>query len=465
MFEILVESSIRTAVAAAGVGLLLALFRVRDPALRHSAWKLVLGAAIAMPLLVGGVPEVELAVLPGVDVPDAVQTTVDEFPTIATTTEPAPAFRWTTAYFTIAFIFLARIAIGYGMGIRWVRAAGEFDHRAIPESVPGVRYRSSSRFSVPMTFGSIFPVVLLPEEFRNWNERKQRAVLAHEHAHVRRRDFLTNLIASVTRAVHWMNPLAWWLERHLAHLAEQAADDVAAGRDRRSYAEILIEIAESAGPNRIRAVAMARRSGLGKRIANLSNGRKQTMRSSTRTWTLSLGILALVGAASCMTPTRAASSSSLLAASAQEEAEAAARERREAREQELRILEAELERAQERREVDRATATRQAEVQRELERQRALEERELQREFERADEQRVREREAFLVETRERIQALLDRQNAAEALRRDRNVEVQSLEDQIREAERRVTLVREELRANEERLRMLVEQLEAQEVN
>jgi hypothetical protein len=328
-----------------------------------------------------------------------------------------------------------------------------------------------------MTFGWTFPVVFLPTEFPKWNETKQRTVLAHEHAHIRRRDFLTNLIASLTRAAYWMNPLAWWLERHLAHLAEQAADDLAAGRDRRSYAEILIEIAESAGSNRIRAVSMARRSGLGKRIANLSIGRKQTMRSSTRTWTLSFGILALVGAASCMTPTRAASSSSLMAASVQEEAESAERERREALEQEFQILEAELERAQERREVDRATAARQAEVQRELERQRALEERELQRELERTDEQRVREREALLVETRERIQALeasiaqaqverrLERQNATEALRRERNVEVLSLEDQIREAERRVALVRQELRANEERLRMLVEQLEAQEVN
>ena len=71
-------------------------------------------------------------------------------------------------------------------------------------------------------------------------------MLAHELAHVERRDTVTSLLARINRCIFWFHPLAWWLERKLALTAEQAADDagVQAVGESRKYAEVLLDMAE-----------------------------------------------------------------------------------------------------------------------------------------------------------------------------------------------------------------------------
>ncbi len=55
------------------------------------------------------------------------------------------------------------------------------------------------------------------------------------------------LLAHLNRCLFWFHPLAWWLERTLALTAEHAADDagVLAAGERRKYAEVLLDMAES----------------------------------------------------------------------------------------------------------------------------------------------------------------------------------------------------------------------------
>jgi beta-lactamase regulating signal transducer with metallopeptidase domain len=96
-----------------------------------------------------------------------------------------------------------------------------------------------------LTTGVVAPRILLPAAWRNWPAEKLRAVLAHERAHIVRRDLLVALLAQVNRAVFWFHPVAWWLERTLAVNAEHACDETAAreiGEPRR-YAEVLLEMA------------------------------------------------------------------------------------------------------------------------------------------------------------------------------------------------------------------------------
>ncbi|MBZ5586848.1 MAG: M56 family metallopeptidase, partial [Acidobacteriia bacterium] len=76
---------------------------------------------------------------------------------------------------------------------------------------------------------------------------KVRGVLAHESAHIRRRDPLIALLANLNRSVFWFHPLAWWLGRQVAIAAEHACDEAGAramGEGRR-YAEVLLEMAEA----------------------------------------------------------------------------------------------------------------------------------------------------------------------------------------------------------------------------
>jgi len=77
----------------------------------------------------------------------------------------------------------------------------------------------SELIAVPLTVGWLRPKILLPLKWRELDREKLDAVLAHEGAHVRRRDGLVAALAGINRCIFWFHPLAWWLERRLRFLA------------------------------------------------------------------------------------------------------------------------------------------------------------------------------------------------------------------------------------------------------
>jgi hypothetical protein len=80
----------------------------------------------------------------------------------------------------------------------------------------------------PATVGWRRPLVVLPEDWRHWGEAQRRAVLAHELAHVSRADYLRGLVARLSLALQFYQPLAYWLAGRLRLQQELAADALAA---------------------------------------------------------------------------------------------------------------------------------------------------------------------------------------------------------------------------------------------
>lgn len=122
---------------------------------------------------------------------------------------------------------------------------------------------------VPMTWGVVRPIVLLPSESRQWNDERRRIVLLHELAHVKRLDVLFQSIARFACALYWFNPLAWYALWRLRVERELACDDcvVAAGERASDYASQLLEIARAYRSLRFSVgVAMARSTKLEDRI-------------------------------------------------------------------------------------------------------------------------------------------------------------------------------------------------------
>jgi len=278
--------SVRSAILASAAGLCLRTFRVRDVSLRLTVWTVVLCGALTMPLLSSLAPAVEVPVPRWqADQPAPAARALVSAELVypmrlqrapVQHEHPAPQVNWpsllTGLWAAITIAMLAQLAAGIFYGRRLIRHAVRIN---MPCSAPV--YESES-VRVPITLGSSSPVIVLPPGWRAWEERKLAAVLAHESAHVWRRDPLRQLLASVYRAVFWFHPLAWWLHRELAELAESASDDaaLAATRDETFYAEVLLNFFASA-PRRVQwdAVAIAVHGKATKRMERILNtGRK-----------------------------------------------------------------------------------------------------------------------------------------------------------------------------------------------
>lgn len=126
--------------------------------------------------------------------------------------------------------------------------------------------------TVPLTFGWLSPVILLPLDAPQWSRVRLEAVLGHEGAHVARRDHLSNAAALLACALYWPNPLMWRGRRMMCEAAEIAADNrvLAAGMKPSVYAaELLALAADHRGRPNLAALAMAAPSWLETRVIAL----------------------------------------------------------------------------------------------------------------------------------------------------------------------------------------------------
>ena len=87
---------------------------------------------------------------------------------------------------------------------RWRRNCG-----GRSESPGKVRVLESASTPMPLTWGILRPVVLLPQGFADWPEGRLHAVLLHELIHVRRWDLLAQALAQTACCLYWFHPLAW----------------------------------------------------------------------------------------------------------------------------------------------------------------------------------------------------------------------------------------------------------------
>lgn len=171
---------------------------------------------------------------------------------------------------------------------------------------PAVRLFQMAGCQVPITFGILRPVVLLPAGCKDWPPARRRMVLLHELAHVKRRDCLLQILAQAACALHWYNPLAWLSVRLMHSQRELAADDLvlSAGERPSSYAGELLDVARSLSAEQPlfagMAVAMAGRSQLEGRLRRIlepgTDRRPLSWRFDLAATVLALALLLPMGA-------------------------------------------------------------------------------------------------------------------------------------------------------------------------
>ena len=191
------------------------------------------------------------------------------------------------------------IAAGFWR-LRRLRRAGEATAslEACDDLATTVTRAASIRFvphlGQPLTFGFRAPVILLPASLRSQPVPIQRAVLAHELWHVRRRDWFWTVCEEVVRAALWFHPGIWILLSRIQSAREEVVDELSilTTGSRRSYADALLTFADNA--RWFAVTAFARRRHLVQRLVLIS---KEAVMSARRVVATAAAVTIVVAAA------------------------------------------------------------------------------------------------------------------------------------------------------------------------
>ncbi|GAA4375653.1 M56 family metallopeptidase [Hymenobacter koreensis] len=164
------------------------------------------------------------------------------------------------------------------LGLAWQHRLANLSERAGLKRP--VALLESSLVRVPVVIGHLKPMILLPlGAVAGLSPAQMEAILAHELAHVARRDYLINIIQSVAEILFFYHPAVWFLTATLRSERENCCDDVAASLcgDPLVLARALAALAElglerTAAP-RLTMAAVGPRGSLLGRVRRLVQGR------------------------------------------------------------------------------------------------------------------------------------------------------------------------------------------------
>jgi beta-lactamase regulating signal transducer with metallopeptidase domain len=179
--------------------------------------------------------------------------------TIRSLAEPSISFDWTQwvvlAWIAGVAISSLRLAAGWQVTRQLLRTADHQVPAEVGESfervlrllrfVRPVRLMLSARVDSPVVVGWLRPAVLLPlTALTGLDSTQLRAVFAHELAHIRRHDFLVNLIQRCVESLLFYHPAVWWLSARIRAEREHCCDDLAIQvcGDPVEYARALVEL-------------------------------------------------------------------------------------------------------------------------------------------------------------------------------------------------------------------------------
>jgi beta-lactamase regulating signal transducer with metallopeptidase domain len=154
-----------------------------------------------------------------------------------------------------------------------------------------VRLMASPHVDVPAVLGWLRPIVLAPvAALSGLPPEHVEALLAHELAHIRRNDYLVNLLQSVVETVLFYHPAVWWVSAQIRSEREHCCDDlaIAVTGDVLTYARALAGL-EVCRPSHARVALAADGGSLLQRIARLIDPARaqHTLPRPAAAWALS----------------------------------------------------------------------------------------------------------------------------------------------------------------------------------
>ena len=249
---------------------------------RHAVYASLFAALLVLPFTPRLMSEVQATVpaarnvMVNVTAPTVMAAAVEPSADLAPQPDPAswPSLR--DVYITGVILMLASLAAGIWRLRRWAQD-GEvwLDGTRKATEVAcesGIRRAVlvvvSHDVATPLTFGFHRQTIVLPDAARSWDEGLLRRAMRHELEHVRRNDWLLQILARVTVAVYWPHVLVWVAWRRFCVEAERTCDDAVVNAfEPATYASELVAMARLLTHRvRVPALAMASPTRLSERV-------------------------------------------------------------------------------------------------------------------------------------------------------------------------------------------------------
>jgi TonB family protein len=276
------------------------IFRIREPRVTLACWRTLLAVCLLLPLcqpwLTGHAPIAELSIArQGIEVESQAS--------------PARAASTSWSITSLALLILCAgaairavwLTIGAWTLARLRRTAQRLaplpapfcDAEARLGVQPGIFV--SDRIAGPITFGWRRPVVIVPPSVLDMPLHVQEAIAYHELLHVRRQDWLFEVLEEAVRTVFWFHPAMWWLIGRIQLSREQVVDGAAVGltHSKERYVDALLIVAlNKSRVSLVPAPLFLRRSLLRQRVAQILQETTMTTRRLIASLTVSTAALA-----------------------------------------------------------------------------------------------------------------------------------------------------------------------------
>lgn len=285
--KLLIDLLVKSTLVVAGFSVIALLLRKSTAALRCRIWETALVCLLVLPMIHFAVPSWSLPLLPdiaGIDVfsadagnAAAATLRMEKNPPKVTLLDNGDlamddlsmsegglldlwARRFVLLWSAGALVLAAGFALGrLGAWLLLKRARPVFAQewqalfRRISSSMSvqkPVRLMKSQMIHIAMTTGVIRPAVIIPASSNSWDQERRQVVLAHELAHVRRKDALMEIVAKASLLIYWFSPLVWLAVRRLRTERERASDDMVINLGTRpsEYASQLMAVAAALSP-------------------------------------------------------------------------------------------------------------------------------------------------------------------------------------------------------------------------
>ncbi|MGC2405195.1 MAG: M56 family metallopeptidase [Candidatus Cybelea sp.] len=289
MIEVLLNSLWQGAFLVVVTAALTAFVPQRHAATRYAVWFASLVALAALPLIGHFLFAVPPAAIPAA----LIHTTTVASHVTQRAADASGLWLW-AIWLAGVLVCLSRLSLSHFRVTRIVRSA-----LAAPAIGEGVF--TSPAIATPIAAGILHPVVIVPNDFAKTLDAVDLAgIVAHERAHILRKDVLGNLVQRCFEALLFFNPWVYVIGHQLRKEREAACDDwaVHAASDPDRYASFLATLAlrnHAARTPLLTPSAVGSGRILVGRIARLLNGKAADMRTNQLVVVTAVALFVMLG--------------------------------------------------------------------------------------------------------------------------------------------------------------------------